>query len=646
MNIKILDSWLREFVITKAKPEELAEKFSLTSVSVERMEKYGDDFIYNIEVTTNRPDLMSIQGLAREASVILPEFGTDARLTLKDITKPTPKGNETIEIQNDPKLVNRICAAILEVKIGDSPKEIKDRLEASGIRSLNNLIDVTNYVMREIGHPCHVFDYDRLTTKKLIIRESRAGEEIVTLDGKRHRLSGGDIVADNGKGEIVDLLGVMGTANSVVTDKTRRILFFLDNNDQHRIRKTSMNLGIRSEAAVLNEKGVDPELAKKALLRGIELYENEARGKLISKIIDIYPNIPKERTVSVSEEKIKKIIGDVDLQKSEKILERLGFQTKIESGKISAIVPSFRLNDISIEEDLIEEIARVYGYFKINPVVPPVTNVPLFNLSKNPFYFETRVKNALKYWGFTEVYTYSMVSEELFEGLPRDGLKIANPLSEDLLYMRRTLVPSLLEVIKQNPSRDQIKVFELSNVYDKREGDLPKETQKLAGVIKGSTSFFHIKGIVEALFGDLGIKNVNFVKREDGGIGADVCIGKELVGDIEVLEENILDFELDFEKILKHVSLAKKYSPVAKYPPIVEDLETIIDNDFLTKEVIDEIKKIDPVIAEVVLLDQYENKRTFHIVYQDPNRNLSNEDASRIRGKIISMLKEKFGAFL
>src|SRR6185437_13644231 len=216
MNIKILDSWLREYLKTPATPKKIAEKLSLTSVSIERIEKFKDDFVYDIEVTTNRPDLMSVVSLAQEAATVLPQSGIEATFVKPKLQLPNvhPKNNLELNLKFDEKLVNRICAVIMEIKIKESPQYVKTRLEASGIRSLNNVIDITNYVMREIGHPTHVFDYDRLSNHTLNIRESKKGEKLVTLDGKEYTLSGGDIVADNGKDEIIDLISIMGTANS------------------------------------------------------------------------------------------------------------------------------------------------------------------------------------------------------------------------------------------------------------------------------------------------------------------------------------------------------------------------------------------------------------------------------------------------
>lgn len=647
MNIKILDSWLREYLNTKASAKQIGDTLSLTSVSVEKIEKLKNDYVYDIEVTTNRPDLMSVVGLAREAAASLSQTNIEAKFISPTFSVfPVNAEKSLIEIINDPKLVNRIIAVIMEVNLKEPPEYIKERLEASAIRSLNNIIDVTNYVMREVGHPAHVFDYDRLTTKKLIIRESRKGEKIITLDKKVHILQGGDIVADNGEGEIVDLLGIMGTANSVVTENTKRILYFLDNNDPHRIRRTSMNLGIRSEAAVLNEKGVDPELAMDAMLAGIKFYQKIADGELLSKIIDIYPNKPEEKEISISEEKINQIIGiNISTKTSAEILSKLGFGTKLKEKNIITKVPSWRKNDINIQEDIIEEIARIYGYNKLPDILPPLTNVEFYHEEKNPFYWERRVKNALKYWGFTEVYTYSMVSEALLEGPIEEALKIANPLTEDMIYMRKTLVPSLLQTTRENEGREEVKIFELSNVYIPRKNDLPDEITMLSGVCKKpKVNFYEIKGIIEQLLKDFGIKNPEFRQIETGGLGTSVYIGKDHLGEIEILEENIADFELNFEVILKHANLKMVYKPLSKFPPIVEDVRIIIDPEITFFQIISLIKKQSNLVSDISLLDEYENKKTFRIVYQDPEKTLTNDEVSKIREKIYTALEKNLTA--
>ncbi len=650
MNIKILDSWLREYLKTSATPKKIAEKLSLTSVSIERIEKYKDDYVYDIEVTTNRPELMSVVNLAQEAATVLPQSRIDASFVKPKLQIPNihPKKKLELNLKFDQKLVNRLCAVIMSVTIKDSPQYIKDRLEASGIRSLNNVIDITNYVMREIGHPTHVFDYDRLENHTLHIRESKKGEKIKTLDDKEYKLSGGDIVADNGKGEIVDLISVMGTANSVVTNETKRILFFIDNVDQNHIRKTSMELGIRTEAAILNEKGINPEYAIDALARGIELFQTLAKGEIISDIIDKYPNPPKETIIKLSEEKINTVVGiDIPLKKSVEILTNLGFEVIEENKTLTVTVPPKKSGtDMQIPEDLIEEIARVYGYENIPDTLPTFSTAEYLHLDKNDFYWEDRIKDALKYWGFTEVYTYPMVSEAMYEGRIDNAITIQNPLTEDMVYMRRTIIPSLLQVVKKNQKHETIKIFELANVYEKNGKDLPKQNLKLAGLTqKPKVSFLEIKGIIEQLLKDLEIKKIKF-KQLNNRYGSLILLDKVDLGTIEILDGSTITFELDFEKILKYATLKKYYTPISKYPSIVEDLAIIAPSQVQTGDLMEEIKKQSKLIRVVMLLDKYQDTRTFHIVYQSYDKNLNDLEVGEIRKKILKALREKFNAKL
>lgn len=644
MNIKIVDSWLREYLETKASTRDIARELSLSSVSVERIDQAGAEHVYDIEVTTNRVDLMSVMGIAKEASAALTEQGISAKYIHPRIPN-SPKADISfpIEIVGNPKLVNRIMAVVLEVEIGQSPKQIKDRLELSGIRSLNNIIDVTNYVMRETGHPAHVFDFDLLNAKKMIIRESKQGEVITTLDGKQYRLTGGDIVADNGKGEIIDLLGVMGTANSVVQENTKRILFFLDNNNPRNIRQTSMNLGIRTEAAIINEKGVDPNLMEIAFKRGIELYQKVAKGKVISKTLDIYPNKSKTRDIKISIEKINSVIGiEIKPAKSAEILKRLGFSVRALSSFLEVGVPTIR-SDVQIDEDLIEEIARVYGYHKLPSAVPAFLNNKNVSYANN-FYFEERVKNAFKYWGYTEVYSYSLISEDLYDGPIEKAIKLKNPLTENMKYLRNSLVPSLLKVIEENKTREVVKIFELANVYHKKDKGLPKETLMISGAVKKrNVSFFEIKGLIEQLFEDFGIKSYKF-KRRGHSPGAEVLIENEKVGYVEILNNNLVDFELNFELILEHASLRKAYKQLAKFPSIIEDMTFVLDEGINTEQVIEEIKLQSFLITAVTLKNEYGSSKTFHINYQAEDKNLTNQEVAEIRNQIIKGVSEKFKA--
>lgn len=647
MNIKILDSFLREHLKTKATPKDIAKYLSLTSVSVEKLEKYGNDFLYEMEITTNRPDLFCVIGIAREASAILPQFGINAEFIPLKLSKPQINSEKNlIEINNNPKLVNRICAVVMDIEIGKSPKEIKERLEASDIRSLNNIIDITNYVMRVIGHPTHVFDFNRLGTTVLNIQEAKEGEKITTLDNKTYILKGKEIVAKNDKNEIVDLLGIMGLQNSVVNNATKRILFFINNNESTHIRNASMQLGIRTEAAVLNEKEIDPELAMDALMYGIELFQKLANGKVVSKIIDIYPNKSDVKKIKVSFEKINKVIGvEINPKKAIQALEDLGFKTTFNNNYLETTVPSFRNNDINIEEDIIEEIARIYGYHNLPSKLPEISGSEKIHTFVNDFYFEKRAKEALKYWGFTETYTYSFISEDMFEGPIENAVEIANPLTKDFIYMRNSLIPSLLNVAMENKSFEEIKIFEIANVYIKRQNNLPNEILTLSGILKSNKiDFYQTKGLVEQLLTDLGIKNLTFKKSQKGGMGTSLFIEKEYLGEIEILDTHLINFELNFELILKSANVKKIYKPFAKFPPIVEDITIISSENTTTSDLINCIKEQSNKIVDVSLKDTYQNSRTFHIIYQDFEQNLTNEKVKEIREKIIVSLNKNLGA--
>jgi len=237
----------------------------------------------------------------------------------------------------------------------------------------------------------------------------------------------------------------MGLANSVVNENTKRVLYFLDNNEPRHIRSASMNLGIRTEAATLNEKGIDPQLTMDALLYGIELFEKIANGKIISSIVDIYPNKPKQKTIEVSLKRINRIIGiEMNPKTCVKALSDLGFKTTLDKDSIKVTVPTFRLNDMDTEEDVIEEIARIYGYHNLPSKLPPDESSAGHEYA-DEFFWEERAKETLKYWGFTETYTYSFVPENMFEGPIDDAVFVTNPLTEEFVYMRNSLIPSLLK---------------------------------------------------------------------------------------------------------------------------------------------------------------------------------------------------------
>lgn len=689
MNILVPDSWLREFLVTKATPGDLQKYLSLCGPSIERVNKVGKEIIYDIEITSNRPDSMSILGIAREAAAILPRFGIATKLlhdpysvTRNTSLKVVPLKGIPVNIKTDPKLNPRLTSVVLtDVKVSPSPKWLRDKLESTGIRSLNNVIDITNYLMRAYGQPAHAFDYDEIKVKKgvptMILRASRKGEKIKTLDGKTHILPGDDIVIEDGSGRLIDLCGIMGAENSSIKSSTKNVVLFLQTYDPSHIRKTMMSLAHRTEAGSLFEKGTDPELVMPAILKGMEMIKELAGGAVASKIYDIYPSPYKSHQVSVFSEKLDNYLG-IKLSGAEikKYLLPLGFKTAISKDKVTVTVPSFR-RDISINVDIIEEIARVYGYHNVGTKLPD--SEPPIVMPDKTLIWEEEIKIRLRDWGFTELYTYSMISEKLMDIFELDrskAYKITNPLSEEWVYLRPHLTPSVLAAIKQNLNlKDELKVFELSMTYGYRPNDLPTETPTLIVVWTGN-KFREAKGLAEAIFKLFGIdfpaSTVIPVPQESAGqapagihqsdsnktleVYGSVNLSLGEYGSVGEISQNILSamgidkpvtrLYLDFSKLVAQANPTKKYVPIPKYPASFEDLAFIVPPETPVGQMIEAFRKADPLIAEVSLLDSYQNVRTLHVTYQSKIKNLTSENIQPVRENILHLAKDKFGAYL
>lgn len=669
MNILVPDSWLRELLNTKASVKQISRYLSLCSQSVEKITKIGDDYVYEIEITTNRPDCLSVYGIARELAAILPRFGIKAylkKLVLKDIPKPAKKLPLEVKISKN-HLCPRFTALIFDnIEIKPSSKIVRERLEKSGIRSLNNVVDISNYLMLELGQPMHTFDYDKIKKAEMTLREAKAGEKIVTLDGQTRLLPKEAIVIEDGKGRIIDLCGIMGGKNSEVDQNTKRVLLFVQTYNPAKIRQTCQTLSFRTEAAQRFEKGVNPEGVIPAMKKAVGMFAKLAGAKVTSQLIDIYPNPPKAKKITLSQEKLNQVMGiEISLTEAKKILESLGFTSNLkpQASNLIVTVPHWRQEDISIAEDLIEEVARIYGYHNL-PSVLPKGEIPQ-STEVTSFYWEERIKKALKFWGFTETVNYSMVSAELLKKTgfePQKCLKIANPLSEELVFMRSSLIPSLLEVVAKNP-QDETKIFELANVYlFQGNNRLPKEKLRLAVTIT-KEKFYQVKGIVEAILEELGIKNFTFVpgkvvndKLLHPLRAAQIMIKNKPIGSIAEINPSILAklnikeritiFDLDFSYLVKEATKLKKYQPLPKYPAIIEDLAFVIPEKTLVGELIQLIKSNSSIIQSVKLLDSYRNTRTFRITYQSPKKTLTDKEVEKIRKKIVNKIEKRFKAKL
>ncbi len=670
MNILISDSWLRDFLKTKATAFEIGESLSLCSQSVERIKKVDHDFLYDIEITTNRPDCFSVYGLARELAAILPRFDLPAKFNTGEIAKiQEPEETKALPLEvkiTNPNLCPRFTALIFEItKLGPSPKIVQERLEKAGIRALNNVVDISNYLMIELGQPMHTFDYDKIKGAKMTLRSTQKEEKITTLDKQTRILPKETIVIEDGEKRIIDLCGIMGAYNSAVDEKTRRVLLFVQTYDPARIRRTCQLLGFRTEAASRFEKGVDPEGVPLAIGKAVKMFEENCQAKIIGKLIDLYPEKQKLKKVQLDLSLLTKIMG-LEIPKKEitEILESLGFLLKEDnSSLITATVPHWRYQDISLPEDLIEEIARIYGYNRLpNTPLPVLVN----NESQEKFFWEGNVKTALKYWGFTEITSYSLIDENSLKKInlePGDYLKIANPLTEDLLYLRPSLLPSLLRVISQNQaSFSTMRIFEIANIYlPQGENHLPDEIKMFSGLYTGH-DFLVVKGLLENLLENLGITDYQFTNSSlttsifNSQKTAEILIGGRSIGLLGEINQKILNsfsvtskligFDIELMALIKNATKIKKYKPLISFPPIIEDLSFVIKNKIEVAKIITAIKSVDNLITQVDFLGSFEDTQTFRVSYQSRAKTLQSQEAEKIRNKIISVVKQKFGAYL
>jgi phenylalanyl-tRNA synthetase beta chain len=643
MNILVPDAWLRDYLKTSATQKQIAEYLSFCGPSVEKLV----DSVYSIEVTTNRIDSASILGIAREAAAILPQFGLKASLhSNKLVSLRLVPRVDYLSVRLDNLLCYRFTTVLIKkVQIGESPNWIKQRLLCVGVRPINNVVDISNYIMHEIGQPVHTFDYDKIKGSKMVLRASRKGEKLTTLDGKTHALEGGDIVIEDGSGRLIDLAGIMGGENSAVDRNTKNVLLFVQTYNPLNIRRTSMSLAQRTEAAELFEKGMDPELVTVGISRGIELFCELTKGRPANKILDIYPEPYSPKSVSVDPEFIEKRLGiALSKQKITTILAPLGFRVTWSTNKLEVKVPSWRANDIDIAEDIVEEIARIYGYHRLPstlmqgalPEPPPNT----------PFLFEKRVKDILAGWGATEIYTPSLVSAGDVGNTP--SLRLKNPLGPDSEYLRTSLMPSLMASANQNKGfADSFHLFEMANVYLPKKGQLPEEKLVLAGIFY-NTNFREAKGIIEALLEKLNVQ-AEFIQSEKKYYAPskflEIKSKGQIIGELGILEnESLTYWEFDARRLQGSAADTKAFSPLPKYPPQIEDITLTLPERTKAGEVLEAIGASSKLVSQAQLVDIFKNSYTFRVHYQHPTKTLTDSEVQSIRQGILALTKKKFGA--
>jgi phenylalanyl-tRNA synthetase beta chain len=646
MNILIPHSWLLEHLDTQATPEDIQKYVSLCGPSIERIYDKEGEPVYDIEVTTNRVDSMSVRGIAREVAVILEQFKIHASLKEKqvndDVLRAKPTNSLPLpKIVNDPRLCKRVmCVILKDVKRTPTPDWMAKRLLQIDQNVHDSVIDITNYITHELGHPCHAFDYDKIMSLggEIIVKEAQKGKTFITLDGNEYQTVGGEIVFENQKGEIIDLPAIKGTANSSINSETRNVLLWIESLDAKKVRFGSMTHAIRTVAAQLNEKNVDPELGEEVMLRGVELYRDLCRAQIASHLFDEYPGQRKPKTLSIQLDTIEQYLGiKLPTDQIQSILEKLECRAVVEAKTLLVTPPSFR-PDLEIPADIVEEIARIYGYHNLPSVVMP-TPIPLIRPAGINFVIENKIKHFLADIGWQEVYTYSMVDEALAlqsgQSLEQH-LKIQNPLTDDRVYLRRSLVPSLNEVLDQNPQRSELSVFEIANVYQPRAGDLPIEELHLTLV--SSKPYRQVKGDLESLLQQF---HVPLKSVDQKG-----TTGTFDLGTIQVQPSGRVVIDIKVADLLAVAKSHPRYQPIPKTATVIEDLTFTLPERTQIGNVIQAMSNASPLVTKVELHDVYQQNYTLTLTYHDATQNLTKEAVEPIRKQVIDRVSTDFSGQL
>lgn len=661
MNILIPHTWLLEHLDTNISPEKLQAAVSLCGPSIERIYDKEGEKVYDIEVTTNRVDGMSVRGIAREAAVILQHFGIPAQLkpnTLPKSIAPTTEATLALpKISNDPKLSKRlICVVLKGVKRNPTPDWMGKRLLQTDQNVHDAVIDITNYITHELGHPCHAFDYDKLmkTGGEINVVEAKKGEKFKTLDGNEFTTVGGEVVFKNGVGDIIDLPSIKGTANTSIDDKTQNVLLLLESIKAEKVRFASMTHAIRTVAAQLMEKNVDPNLAKDVLIRGVELYTELCDATVASEIYDDFPGNEPLSPVTIKLETIHDYLGAtptgekvISTKEIVSILEQLECEVQlIENNTQETLIvqpPTFR-PDLTIPADIVEEIARIYGYHKLPSVIMD-TQIPTQRQPGVNFSIENRMKRFLASIGLQEIFSYSMVGEAVAQQTDNleNHLKLQNPLTDDRVYLRKSLLPSLNEILDQNSHVSELSVFEIANVYLPKKNNLPDETLRLS--IVSSKPYREVRGIVDSLLTQFFVTQSSVVQNND--TTGTLCVLKDEkqveLGSIQILANNRIAIELEFAKLLQVVKTHPTYQPIPKTAIVTEDLTFTLPKKIRVGEIMKLISESSTLITNVELKGIYNQNYSFAITYHDPKNNLASDDLRPVRKKIVQELEKQQG---
>lgn len=648
-----------------------------------------NDAVLELDVLANRSDALSMLGVAYETGAIL-----DKPVNLPDETVTFAEGENAekyISVEVEAPDLNPYYGAfvIRDVKIGPSPLWMRNYLMASGIRPINNVVDITNYVLLEYGQPLHAFDYDKFNSDKVVVRRAQNGEKMVTLDEQERTLSEADLVITNSK-EPVALAGVMGGANTEVTAETKNVLLEAAYFDSATVRGTVKQTGLRSESSTRFEKGIDPNRVKKAGIRASHLLQHYAGGKVAEGVAEFDELDRSEKNVSINTKAINNRLGtSMTTEEVEHVLKRLKFDYTIDGEDFAVQVPT-RRGDISIFEDMLEEVARTYGYDKLPFTLP--AGAGLAGALTERQLLKRKLKNFMQGAGLMETLTYSLTNENSAKLLISPEVReetaapvaLSKPMSEDRKYLRLSLLPELLNALAYNNARNQqhLSYFEVGSIFISKEAELtvqPKEQLRIAAALTGKwleqpwqqekkdVDFYVAKGIVEGLFEHLQIP-VSFrqAKLDDlhPGRAAEVLLDDKVigfVGQLHPLLSKEMDlketyvFDINLEEVFEAHENVPSYVQIPKYPSIARDIAFILDEDIHAGDVKKEIEEAGaPLVSKVEIFDLYQGEHmengkksiAYSLLYQHPEKTLKDDEVEESYQKVIEAVNSKFNAYV
>jgi len=646
------------------------------------LSEYLGDTIFDLDVTPNRPDCLCLMGIAREVAALT---GEEVHLPEIDYQEEEQSIDSLISVDiTAPELCPRYCASLVTgIAISSSPVWLQQRLKSYGMRPINNVVDITNYVMLEYGQPLHAFNYHKLGGHKIIVRRAKNGETITTLDEVGRTLNKDILVIADGE-KPVAIAGIMGGLESEVTDETTAILLESANFDQATIRRGARHFQLPSEASVRFEKRLSRELPLVALKRATRLFHELAHGKVVKGVVDVYPGRVKPEGILISNEEVKRLSGlDVSIDEIVRVLTSLGFECQRTNIPSQALVfsPYWR-SDINCAADLVEEVIRIIGYDKI-----PTTMLSSTLPEREPgprLELREKIREIMVGLGFQEVLTYSLTSLErlrkLSIELEHEALKVANPMTREQEYLRPNLRAGLLAALASNQKLepDGIRLFEIGKVFLPRGDELPQEREMLCALLsgpksslswrgeKGEFDFFDAKGVTENLLRGLGLI-AEFKPGSDQNLSpaesAEIISDGDRIGVLGILHPRVTQtfeidgavclIEIDIEKLFIKPSGQKRYTPIYRFPAVSRDIALIVDEQTSYRQVESIIKSF-PLVTEVTLFDFYtgeqipQGKKSFaiRIVYQSPEHTLIDEEVNQIQQEMLDKLSQELGGSL